>query len=153
MQISESSNGLFYLQLEFIKSTLLHFSRGWTIHFHTCTILFSCNRRTLSTYVHNFLQLRKFLSYKKPLLKIRVIQLHHVPQFGSSIWKHNHLSSPWGIKWTTDGQQTGTIFLKYFKDAHLDEVIIFNNILNNIIFNIKTSHSPHKYLFVIKEGE
>lgn len=104
-----SSNPHFYIH-----------SRGWTIHFHTCTILFSCNRRTLSTCAHNFLQLRKFLSYKKPLLKIRVIQLHHVPQFCSSIWKHNHLSSPWGIKWTTDGQQTGTIFLKYFKDARLD---------------------------------
>lgn len=59
MQISQSSNGHRLLVLEFIKPILLQPFSGGTIHFHTCIILFSCNRRTLSTQACNFLQLRK----------------------------------------------------------------------------------------------
>lgn len=113
MQISESSNGHFLLVLDFIKPILLQPFSGGTINFHTCIILFPCNRRTLSTCACNFLQLRKFLSYKKPLLKIRVIQLHHVPQCCSSTWKQSlkhSLGNRVDNRWPTDWEHLSEVF-------------------------------------------
>lgn len=144
MQISQSSNGHFLLVFEFIKPILLQPFSGGTIHFHTCIILFSCDRRTPSTCAHNFLQLRKFLSYKKSLLKIRVIQLHHVPQCCSSAWKQSlkhSLGNKVDNRWQTDW-------------VHLCEVFRRCTFRFSGAFqHIKTAHTPPKYLFVIKGGE